>query len=432
MAEAAPMRTRVLLSLRFARQSMASNWRRIALAVVGIAIGIGAITSMLIIGHSATAQAARMLDRLGGDVVTLMPTSPMAQGPDTGSGIAAQLAGGPLDATVGGQPGRLTDQGAAVVALLRTMPDVKAAARVWPLVPCRTGSTSLVDTPVFGTDAGLPQVISTGLSDGRFFLPGADRRPWVIAGNAAFEELRHARPGLRPGASMELCGHSVYLLGVLKPYPGDEVLTTLKVNHAIFVGESSVAAFGGQLEQPQILARVPLDRSGRNIAQLLAQRLNAVFGADDGPGFQGSGAVEINDLRQQQVALYMNFLAALGVVALVVGSLGITNVMLVAVSERRAEIGLRMALGAAPADIALQFIAESVFVCLCGALLGMVLGMFGAVAALVPAGIDCALNPTMALACTALAMVSGVLAGAHPALRAARMNPVATLQGLMP
>ena len=411
---------------------MTSNWRRIALAVLGIAIGIGAITSMLVIGHSATAQAERMLARLGGDVVTVQPVSRALHQTDMSDGATGRTGNEALDAATGGQPGRLTDAGAAALALLHTMPDVMAAARVWPLAPCATGSASLGDTPVFGADAGLPQVLSTGMSEGRFFLPGSEGRAWVVAGAAAYEELRHARPGLRPGASMELCGRSVYLLGVLEPYPGDEVLTTLKVNRTIFVGESSVTAFGGLLEQPQILVRVPLDRSGRNMPQSLAQRLDASLGVDDSRAFQASGAIEINDMRQQQMALYMNFLTALGVVALVVGSLGITNVMLVAVSERRSEIGLRMALGAAPADIALQFIAESVFVCLCGALLGMILGMLGAIAALVPAGIECALSPTMPLACTALAVISGVLAGAHPAMRAARMNPVATLQGLMP
>ncbi|MBW8832777.1 MAG: ABC transporter permease [Burkholderiales bacterium] len=405
---------------------MTSNWRRIALAVIGIAIGIGAITSMLVIGYSATAQATRMLDRLGGDVVTLTALSQAPQGPDTSGGMAARFGSGLPDALTGAQPARLTDGGAAVLALLRSMPDVKAVARVWPLMPCRTSNTGLGDTQVFAADAGLPQVISTGMSDGRFFLPGSEDRPWVVAGASAYEELRRKRPGLRPGSSMELCGRLVYLLGVLTPYPGDEVLTTLKVNRSIFVSESSVAALGGSLEQPQILARVPLD--GVNMPQSLARRLDAALGANSGLSFQAVGAVQINDMRQQQVSLYLNFLTALGVVALAVGSLGITNVMLVSVSERRSEIGLRMALGAAPADIALQFIAESVFVCLCGALLGVVLGMLGAIAALLLAGIEFALSPSMPLACGALAVVSGVLAGAHPAMRAARMNPVATLQ----
>lgn len=428
MVEAADIRTRVLLALRFARQSMASNWRRIALAVIGIAIGIGAITSMLVIGHSATAQATRMLDRLGGDVVTLTPVSQAPQGSDMNNGMAGRIGHGPLDSPMGGQPAYLSDAGAAVLTLLHTMPEVKAVARVWPLAPCRNSNTLFGDTPVFAADAGLPQVISTGMSDGRFFLPGSDGRPWVVAGATAFDELRRMRPGLRPGASMDLCGRSVYLLGVLRPYPGDEILTTLKVNRAIFVGESSVTAFGGSLSQPQILVRVPLDRSGINMPQLLARRLNASLGADGGLGFQAAGAVEINDMRQQQVSLYLNFLTALGVVALAVGSLGITNVMLVSVSERRSEIGLRMALGAAPADIALQFIAESVFVCLCGALLGIVFGMLGAMVALLLAGIEFALSPAMPMACGALAVISGVLAGAHPAMRAARMNPVETLQ----
>jgi len=426
MAEAAHIRTRALLAIRFARQSMTSNWRRIALAVIGIAIGIGAITSMLVIGHSATAQATRMLDRLGGDVVTLTPLSQAPQASDTSSDTAARVGSGLPDSLMGAQPGRLSDAGAAVLALLRSMPDVKAVARVWPLMPCRASNTGLGDTQVFAADAGLPQVISTGMSDGRFFLPGSDGRPWVVAGASAYEELRRVRPGLRPGSLMELCGRSVYLLGVLRPYPGDEVLTTLKVNRSIFVSESSVAALGGSLEQPQILARVPLDRI--NMPQSLARRLNASLGADSGISFQAAGAVQINEMRQQQVSLYLNFLTALGVVALAVGSLGITNVMLVSVSERRSEIGLRMALGAAPADIALQFIAESVFVCLCGALLGVVLGMLGAIAALLLAGIEFALSPSMPIACGALAVISGVLAGAHPAMRAARMNPVATLQ----
>jgi putative ABC transport system permease protein len=125
----------------------------------------------------------------------------------------------------------------------------------------------------------------------------------------------------------------------------------------------------------------------------------------------------------------MRFLSVLGGVALLVGSLGITNVMLVSVAERRAEIGLRAAIGARASDIAMQFMAESVMVCLCGALLGLLIGLLGTAITLSLVQIDFSLDWETPLAAVALALLSGLVAGAYPALRAAQLDPVVTLQG---
>lgn len=102
--------------------------------------------------------------------------------------------------------------------------------------------------------------------------------------------------------------------------------------------------------------------------------------------------------------------------------------LLVAVSERRSEIGLRMALGATLMDIALQFVSEGVFICTCGAAEGVLLGTLGALAALTAFGVELALNLTTPAVCGISSLVSGVLAGLYPAARAARTEPVKSLQ----
>jgi ABC-type antimicrobial peptide transport system permease subunit len=129
------------------------------------------------------------------------------------------------------------------------------------------------------------------------------------------------------------------------------------------------------------------------------------------------------------VALYTRFLALLGAVSLVVGSLGVANVMLVSVVERRAEIGLRAAIGARPADIALQFVIESLLICLGGALAGLLLGLAGSAAALALAHIELSIGAGTLAAVALLVMGSGLVAGLYPALRAARLDPATTLQG---
>lgn len=408
---------RLQLALRFALASVRSNTRRVLLAVLGVAIGIAAVTSMLAIGHSVTAQAERALARLGGDVVSISVASPE---PGAGGGSAS---GRPVPSM---PAARLAAEAARAEGLLRAMPEVQSVARVTRLVSCNTGAAEpLADADLLASTPELQQALSLAPARGRFLHRLDAAQGWVVLGAEAAQELERTVPPLQPGAALELCGRQLRVAGVLARHDGDDLLPMFRINRAVIVSSEVGERLGSHGMPEQLLVRVHGDGGGADVAAVLGGRLREALGRP----VQTQGAREFSRMKQEQVSLYTRFLAVLGGVALLVGSLGITNVMLVSVTERRAEIGLRVAIGAHASDIALQFVVESVLVCLCGALLGLLLGLLGTAGALAIASISFSLDSGTPLVALLLSVLSGLVAGAYPALRAARLDPVATLQG---
>lgn len=404
---------RLRLAFVFAVQTVRNNARRMLLAVLGVAIGIAAVVSMLSIGHSVTAQATRALERLGADVVTLA-LRPV--------GSAQADAGGPqVDRAEFDRLDERTDVAARIV---RNMAEVKAVSKVSRLNSCGgSDADPLANIGVIAAGPELIDVLSLTLSAGRFSHPLDGTQLWVVLGSEALQALRRVQPGLQIGSPLSLCGKTFFIAGVLEPYFGDDLLTLFKMNNAMLLSYPAAGRLAQSMPASQLLVR--MRQGAPDMADSLMQRLQNGMAQPS----QAMGARQVSELKREQVSLYTRFLAVLGGVALLVGSLGITNVMLASVAERKAEIGLRMALGASTADVVLQFLVESVLICAGGALLGLLLGSLGAAGALALGGIDYAFDVTTPLFAALLAVVSGLAAGAYPAARAARLDPVETLQG---
>ncbi|MBB6593527.1 ABC transporter permease [Ralstonia solanacearum] len=408
---------RLRIAVGFAWQSIRTNRRRIALAVAGVAIGIAAVTSMLVIGDSVTAQATRALDQLGADVVTISVQPPGADPSDQSIEPLSEAAQARMDATT-----------EAAAAALRHMPEVQSVARLERRFGCANGPETALGSPdIVAAHPDLPGVLSLRLQRGRFLSPLDARQPWIVLGADVAAELRKTRLDVRPGTALTLCGKTFFLAGVLAPYIGDDLLQSVRMNHAVFVSYASLRRLTGPpAPAPSfLLTRLQTGATAPDMPGLLGARLRTVLSQT----VEASGAKQVSELRQQQVSLYTRFLAVLGCVALLVGSLGITNVMLASVSERKTEIGLRMALGAHTTDVVAQFLTESVLICLLGAALGLVLGIVSAAVALTVAQIGITLNIATPLCAALLALLSGLAAGAYPAANAARLDPVTLLQG---
>jgi len=406
---------RLALAFAFAGSSVRSNSRRVLLAVLGVAIGISAVTSMLAIGYSIAAQAGRALARLGGDIVTLSVVQPGLSSDRGTAGVSAPMS-----------PARIEAAMAGAEALLQAMPEVQASARVARLEACLSGAdVPLGNLDLLAATPDLLRVLALTPARGRFLHQVDGAQSWVVLGAGAAEELASTVPALQPGTTLEICGKPLRIAGVLAHHEGDDLLPMYKINRVLIVTPAVGDRLGAAGMPAQLLVRVRDTGAAADISSALAQRLSATLGEQ----VTAQGARQLSRIKQEQMSLYTRFLAVLGGVALLVGSLGITNVMLVSVAERRAEIGLRAAIGARASDIALQFMVESVLVCLCGAVLGLLIGLIGTAGALALVQIEFSLNWGTPLAAVLLALLSGLIAGAYPALRAARLDPVATLQG---
>ncbi|MGF6971705.1 putative ABC transport system permease protein [Paraburkholderia sp. JPY465] len=410
------LRRELKCALGFAWQSVKTSRRRVVLAVVGVAIGIAAVASMLIIGNSVTTQATKALDRLGADVVTIAMLPASAEQSDRN--------GRPLSES---ESARLNAATASAEVLLRLMPEVQSVVRLERRYGCGDGPATALGSPdIVAANPDLPSALSLRLQQGRFLSPVDAGQPWIVLGADIAVELRRTSFSVQLGGPLNLCGKTFFLAGVLTSYFGDSLLQSLKIDHSVFISYPSLHRLAGPASPSAslLLTRVRAGTTAPDMPATLSARLRGAFPQT----VEASGARQVSELRQRQTLLYTRFLAVLGGVTLLVGSLGIVNVMLASISERKEEIGLRMALGARVNDVVMQFLMESLLICLFGAALGLTLGTAGAYLALTIAGIDVTLDFASPAYSVGLALLCGLAAGAYPAATAARVDPVTMLQ----
>lgn len=410
------------VALEFALQSIWSARRRMWLVVLGVAIGFGAIFSMLIIGGSVQAKIQASLDSLGGDIVTLSINRPSSMGRDD-PGMDH------MGRRPSGLPGQEASEAVALDALaplLGAMPGVTAVAPVYERSSCVSGRHDVRHLAVIQTTAAAQDLLGLQWAQGRALTRADEGQNNLVVGSQVLGELRQQRPGIGLGSTVQACGRTYRIVGVLRSHPGSDFVQALQINQSALVVAGEAQREDRGTSNPSWLLRLQAGTDAQAMAAQISARVERLL-----PGYsvQADGAWAFIRSRQEQISLYSRFLAVLGSVALLVGALGITNMMLVTVAQRRAEIGLRMAIGAQPQDIVIQFLCEGVLICLVGAVVGMLLGWGVASVALGLAGFDAVLLPSVVLQASLLAIGCGMVAGAYPARQAARLDPVSSLQG---
>lgn len=407
---------RAQVALEFALQSLWSSRRRIWLVVMSAAIGFGAINSMLIIGSSVQARIQSSLDSLGGDILTLtIAEEPEddAQDPFTSRQF---------------KPHHSSVDLVSLGPLISGMQQVEGIAWVEGGGSCSVSTGEVQSLQTIPVSPAVQPLLAMKLAGGRFLHPGDLGQFNLLLGATALERLRTEVPGAGIGSQIRACGHSYRIVGVLQPHAGSDFVQALEINSSAMVASHIFNA--GSLDAPtsdkNLLVRLRAGTSAQAFAKKLTVRTQLLL-----PGYsvQAAGAWEFIKLRQEQASLYARFLAVLGGVSLLVGALGICNMMLVSVSERRAEIGLRMAIGAKRADIVAQFLVEGVLICVVGAAIGLLLGWGVAKVALGLGGFNAVLPASVILNASLLAVGCGIVSAAYPAHRAAAVEPVSSLQG---
>jgi putative ABC transport system permease protein len=397
-AVAAPLPSRLLPGdlLRVGTLGLRNRRVRTALSCLGIAIGIAALVAVVGISSSSRSNLLAQLDRLGTGLLTAQP------GQDVG-GTQAVL---PITA-----PG-----------MVRRIPGVEHVT-----------ATGNVDAQVFRTDL-VPATQSGGigvkaihpdlltalngkLADGVFLSAATVRYPAVVLGAASAKQL--GVTSVLPREKVWLGSHWFSVVGILEPLP-----LAPEVDAAVLVGYPIAAQllhFVGSIGTIYIQARpsaIPQVRELLPPTVDPAEPLNVAV----------SRPSDVLTARGAADNAFTGLLLGLGAVALIVGGIGIANVMVIAVLERRTEIGLRRALGATRRHIAIQFVAEAFVLSALGGLAGVLLGTLATVAYAVSRDWGISL-PVGALAGgLAAAVLTGVTAGTYPALRAARLAPTDALR----
>ncbi len=394
-ARAARLPPRELLGV--ALQGLRTRRLRAALSALGIAIGIGAMVAVVGVSASSQAQLLAEIDALGTNLLTATPGTTFSGNNEVFPATSVPMVAGMRD----------VDDDVAVYQV------ANANVLRTPYVPAQ--ETGGISVDAAGED--LPQVMSVAMASGHFLDAVSDRYPEVVLGAEAAEVLQIRSVG----------GHiEVYLgnrwfnvVGILKPVLLDSSLDST----ALISLPVAERLFRVSPNPSEIYLRANVNEV-TGVAKLLAQTVDP----RNASGVQVSRPSDALEARAAAKGQFTTLLLGLGAVALLVGAIGIANIMVISVLERRGEIGLRRALGATRAHISLQFLAESAMLAALGSVVGLGLGA-GATEIYSVAQHEPFVVPLYALvAAPASGLVIGALAGLYPAGKAARLSPTEALR----
>lgn len=368
---------------------------RSVLTAVGIAIGIAAMVAVLAISESSRADLLASLDRLGTNLLTVTPGQ-------TFRGDAASL---PLEA-----PGMIERIGP--VEAVSTVGSVEATVRRTDQIPEEeTGGIT-----VLASDLDILDTLHADLAAGTFLNAATERYPAVVLGATSAQRLGVHRVSV----AVWLGERWFTVVGILDP-----VELAAPLDRAALIGYPVAASLFGQDGTASTIYVRTAQEAVSTVRDVLAPTANP----ENPSAVSVSRPSDALEARAEAATAFMELLLGLGAVALVVGGVGIANVMLMAVLERRTEIGLRRALGATRRHIALQFVAESLTFALLGGFLGVALGIAVSVTYATLQGWAIVIPLVAPALGLGSALLVGALAGLYPSARAARVSPTDALRG---
>jgi putative ABC transport system permease protein len=402
--------------LKIALRALAVNKLRSALTMLGIVIGVGAVIIMIAVGAGAQARVEEQIRALGSNLLLVMPGSTTAGGVRMGFGSGSTL----------------TEDD--VLAINREVPEALAAPALRGSAQVIYGNTNW-STQVFGVTPEYLDVRQWPLVAGRSFEPAemAGAAKVALIGATVAKQLFGSTDPLDQSIRIKRVPFTV--IGVLDTKgqslmgtdQDDLILVPIKTARSRVLGTAS-AARNRTVGTIWVKAADGVDTKTveGQVRSLLRQRHRVQAGADD--DFSLRNLQEVMAAQEASSRVLALLLAAVASVSLLVGGIGIMNIMLVSVTERTREIGLRMAVGARTRDILGQFLVEAVTLSLIGGLIGVALGVGGALAIAELAGWRIVISPEAVVLAVAFAFVIGVFFGFYPARKAARLNPVEALR----
>ena len=393
------------------------NKMRSALTVLGIVVGVAAVVCMVSVSSGAREEVSEKIRTLGANLLLVKPGTEISGGARLESGTGHTL----------------TQEDAS--AIRRELGDVRAAAPLLARPMQLVAGNRNWATLVAGIDGDYLVAREWRVKNGRPFSANelTSGAKTAIVGSDIVKELFPGRSGLGEQFRVGIVPFTV--IGVLEPKgqgaanrsQDDVVFIPLSTAESRIVGavrgtrRDAVDFVVVKAADQSSLARVKTD-----IARLLRERHHLRQDAPD--DFSIENPADVLTARDAAVRVFGYLLIAVASVSLIVGGISIMNVMLVSVTERTREIGLRMAIGAQRHDIRRQFLIEAIALSLAGGFLGVVAGCIGAVIIAWQAGWPMLISPDAILLSCAFAGLVGIAFGLYPAYRASRLDPMVALR----
>jgi putative ABC transport system permease protein len=400
-------------TITVALEALGANRLRSFLTMLGIVIGVSAVIAMVALGRGAQQSVNDRITSLGTTLLTVMP------GQARGSGGVASSA----------DRAALTMEDAAAletrgVSFAAVQPEMSRSLQVQYL-------TRNTNTSITGTSANYLEVRRFTLAAGRMFTAADDaaKRRVAVVGAQVLSDLGLTSADSFVGAQLRIAGVQFDVIGVLASKgqgggfgnPDDQVLIPIQTARYRVVG-------GNRLRSISLIApsekEIPVSMA--EIEKILRRQHRLASGQPN--NFDIRNQADFLATLGQTTQVFTLLLAGIAAVSLLVGGIGIMNIMLVSVTERTREIGVRKALGATQANILLQFLIEAVVLCTLGGLIGVLLGAGGAIGLRVLFRWTTAVSADSVIIAFAFAALVGIIFGVWPARRAAALDPIEALR----
>ena len=398
------MKTTVLVKL--ATQSIMKNKMRAALTMLGIIIGVAAVIVMVAVGFGARSRIRAQINNLGTNMIVITPGAAQAGGVSQGAQAFPNLS--------------LED-----VEKIRREAQVVTA--VTPVVVTRTqviGDAGNWRTMINGVDTDYQVIRDWQTSSGDFFAPEdvASMRKVAVLGKTVADQLF---PGTDPvGQEVQIRNVPFDVVGVLaakgQTASGSDSDDVVLIPHT-----TMKAALSGRSFLPQILASTASESDIPAAQEEIAVLLRESRETED---FTVRNQNDLAEAAEGSTKVMTLLLAAIASISLLVGGIGIMNIMLVSVTERTREIGIRLAIGARGSDVLTQFLVESIVMGVLGGLIGLAIGMIGSKVLGHFTGWETVISPVLMFIAVAFSGAVGVFFGYYPARKAAALHPIEALR----
>lgn len=391
--------------------ALSANKARSGLTMLGIIIGIGSVIAMVSIGQGASGQIESSIEGLGSNLLTILPgvIQPGRGIISSGRGAAQTLKNEDIDVL------------RQIFGVVSVSPEFSRRFQITSARGNNTNSTVIGTTPEYST------VRNVSVSEGSFIADSQLRsmgRVAVLGPTVAQDLFSDTDP---IGETIRINKVNFKVIGILEIKgsggffnPDDTVFVPLTTMQKILTGADFLSTIAVSVETKELMPQVQEETSA---ALAVKHRVDP-----QSPDFSIISQADILGTLTQVTNTFTIFLAAIAGISLLVGGIGIMNMMLTTVTERTREIGLRKAIGAKRRDISLQFLAEAVMLTFLGGAIGITLGLFLSILVSNFAGIKTTVSLTTVLLAFGVSAAIGIIFGFYPARKASKMNPIDALR----
>ena len=397
-------------------QSIYSNKMRSSLTILGIVIGVSAVVFLVSFGKGHEANVGAIFESMGANAIYI-----------TGTGMGSELTG---------RTGSLTLEDAEALADPKKAPSIDVVAAMIEKMSKVSYGNENKSVDVMGTTPEIRDVMDYPLAAGNFISESDVRRKTSVAvlGGITASDLFGSENPL--GKTIRINGRKFEVIGVLEEKGAfmatmdDFIMIPLTTMQTRLAGETSTRGRPVQTIAVKALSTDLIDAATEETTAILRQRHHIREGEDD--DFTIIDMQEILNSMHEVLGIFQIFIGSVGAISLIVGGIGIMNIMLVSVTERTREIGIRKAVGAKRKDILLQFLVEAAMLSLSGGLIGLTLAFVGT---RLVTGIDLGgyqiqapLSPDIVFIALSVAIFIGLASGLYPAYRASGLDPIESLR----